>query len=58
MDSYTDKADNGKGFDYEIEKFKSYGLKNIQNRIADINGAIDIKSIAGEGTAYTIKITL
>ena len=51
-------ADNGKGFDYEKEKNKSFGLKNIENRIEAVNGQIHLVTAAGKGTAYTIQITL
>jgi len=51
-------ADNGNGFDYEKEKNKSFGLTNIQNRIADINGTINIETAAGKGTDYSIQIDL
>ncbi len=49
-------VDNGTGFDYETEKNKSFGLQNIFNRIAAINGKIDLKTAVGEGTVYNIQI--
>lgn len=51
-------ADNGKGFDYEKEKNKSFGLTNIQNRITEISGNVNIETATGKGTEYTIKIEL
>lgn len=51
-------ADNGKGFDYEMEKNKSFGLNNIQNRIAAIDGKINVEIAIGKGTTYTIQIVL
>ncbi len=51
-------ADNGKGFDYEKEKNKSFGLTNIETRIKAVNGKIHLETAAGKGTAYTIQITL
>ncbi len=49
-------TDNGKGFDYEREKDKSFGLTNIQSRIACINGKINIETAAGKGTKYEIDL--
>lgn len=51
-------ADNGKGFDYEIEKNKSFGLMNIENRITAIGGIIATETEKGKGTVYTIQIEL
>lgn len=51
-------ADNGQGFNYEKEKNRSFGLSNIHNRVAALNGYIDLQTAAGEGTAYMIQIKL
>lgn len=51
-------ADNGKGFDYEGEKNKSFGLKNIESRIETISGKIELETAIGKGTTYTIQIAL
>ena len=51
-------GDNGKGFDYATEKNKSFGLQNIQNRIAAIGGKVDLQTGIGTGTNYTIQINL
>lgn len=51
-------ADNGRGFDYEKEKNKSFGLQNLKSRIAAIDGEIDLKTTSGIGTQYTIRTKL
>ncbi|MDD3005327.1 ATP-binding protein [Flavobacterium sp.] len=51
-------ADNGKGFDYENEKNKSFGLKNIESRIANISGQLNLETSADNGTKYNIQIKL
>lgn len=51
-------ADNGKGFEYEKEKNKSYGLRNIESRIKAINGIIQLETALGKGTAYTIQLAI
>jgi signal transduction histidine kinase len=47
--------DNGKGFDYEEKRKKSYGLTNLQNRIKELNG--DFEVITNE-TGTTINCTI
>lgn len=51
-------ADNGKGFDYIKEKNKSFGLTNIQNRILEVEGNLNIETSVGNGTKYEIDINL
>lgn len=51
-------TDNGKGFNYEKEKNKSFGLKNIENRIEAANGKIHLDTATEKGTAYTIKLKI
>lgn len=51
-------TDNGKGFDYEKEKNKSFGLTNIQNRILEVEGNLNIETSVGKGTKYEIDIKL
>ena len=51
-------ADNGTGFDFEKLKTKSYGLSNIQNRVAEINGSLKVETGEGKGTTYFIEIHL
>jgi PAS domain S-box-containing protein len=50
-------SDNGKGFDYNINKglIKGSGLRSIKNRIFLLNGNMDVKS-SDSGTTITIKI--
>lgn len=51
-------SDNGIGFDREMEKNNSFGLRNIESRIATIHGEIEIESFIGKGTVYRIKIAI
>ena len=49
--------DNGKGFDYEEKRKKSYGLTNLQNRIDELNG--DFEVITNDtGTIINISIPI
>ncbi len=47
--------DNGKGFNPESEK-KGMGLKNLNSRIALLNGKIDIDSQINHGTTITLEV--
>lgn len=49
--------DNGKGFDYEEKRKKSYGLTNLQNRIKELNGDFEVISNQN-GTAILISIPI
>lgn len=51
-------SDNGIGFDYESEKKKSFGLTNIQNRVQEINGSLQVASNEEKGTHYSITVKL
>ncbi len=51
-------SDNGIGFDYESKKKKSFGLTNIQNRVQEINGNLEVESNQTKGTNYSIKVKL
>lgn len=51
-------SDNGIGFDYESKKKKSFGLTNIQNRMQEIHGSLDVESHEMKGTNYFITVTL
>ena len=51
-------SDNGKGFDFQKEKNKSFGLQNIQSRITAINATINLETAIEKGTVYTIQIEL
>ncbi|TXD50006.1 hypothetical protein ES045_02155 [Polaribacter sp. IC073] len=48
-------SDNGKGFDVSGQK-KGIGLKNIQERIEEINGVFSIESELEKGTNINIEI--
>ena len=48
--------DNGIGFDINTVNKNSYGLKNIENRVQQINGSLEIQSVKNIGTSFTIKI--
>jgi signal transduction histidine kinase len=48
-------ADNGRGFDYETEKEKSFGLKNIESRMKAMNGRVHLDTEKGKGTVYTLQ---
>lgn len=52
--------DNGKGFDVgEIVKAKrGMGLKNVQMRVAYLNGKMNISSQPGAGTSVNIEINV
>lgn len=51
-------SDNGIGFDYESKKKKSFGLTNIQNRVQEINGNLEVESNQTKGTNYSITVKL
>lgn len=48
--------DNGKGFDSKALKNTGIGLKNIQSRVAYLNGTIHIDSQPQKGSTITIEI--
>jgi len=50
-------SDNGCGFDY-TSKAEGIGLKNVKNRIAYLNGNLEIVSEPAYGTLFTIEIPL
>lgn len=65
LEVYMDKVDNtltlrviddGVGFDSNIKTAGSYGLQNINERVAGMGGTCKIISFAGEGTSIEIKI--
>ena len=51
-------SDNGIGFDYESKKKKSFGLTNIQNRVQEVNGSLQVESNEAKGTNYSITAKL
>ncbi|KAB1160537.1 hypothetical protein F7018_01285 [Tenacibaculum aiptasiae] len=50
-------TDNGIGFDTKISK-KGIGLRNLQERVEDLNGTLNISSKIGNGTKTNIQIPL
>lgn len=65
LEVYMDKVDNtltlrvvddGVGFDSSIKTAGSYGLQNINERVAGMGGTCKIISFAGKGTSIEIKI--
>ncbi|WGD35510.1 sensor histidine kinase [Olleya sp. YS] len=48
-------SDNGEGFDLQKAK-KGIGLKNIDSRIQEINGKLDIKTQKNQGTTIIINV--
>lgn len=50
--------DNGLGFDTADIGDSSYGLKNIRQRIAEVNGELVIKSQPGKGSQIIVQLPL
>ena len=50
-------TDNGIGFDTNISK-KGIGLQNLQERVEELNGTLNIDSEVGNGTKTSIQIPL
>ena len=48
-------SDNGIGFNIEQVELGN-GLENMQHRIEEVNGKLEINSFVGEGTSITIEI--
>lgn len=51
-------VDNGKGFDVDEARSLSYGLKNIEDRVDDLAGSVQILSAKGKGVAMDIRVPL
>lgn len=51
-------ADNGKGFDPEVVRMASYGLKTMRERVEEIGGVFTIRSKKQEGTYIDIRIPM
>ena len=51
-------ADDGVGFDPEREKLTSYGLRSMQERVAEVGGSLEIYSAQGKGTQVEVRIPL
>lgn len=50
--------DDGRGFDIDASRELSYGIKNIQDRVEDMAGTVQMLSSEGKGVSMTIKIPL
>lgn len=51
--------DNGVGFDpSKAEEFQGIGLKNIQSRVAYLNGTVNFDSTPGRGTTVNVEVPL
>ncbi|USG64759.1 sensor histidine kinase [Brevibacillus ruminantium] len=51
-------VDDGVGFDPEGEKFTSYGLRSMRERVAELGGSFDIYSAIGKGTQIEVRIPI
>lgn len=50
--------DNGVGFDWDVQKQASYGLRTMQERVNEIGGSIQIITAPDKGTRIEIRIPL
>lgn len=51
--------DNGIGFDAEMtDEYMGLGLKNLKNRVALLNGKMDIQSAFGKGATFNIELNI
>lgn len=53
-----DIADDGSGFDLETVSDGSFGIENMKQRLASINGALTVVSKPAEGTKVTASVQL
>ena len=51
-------TDDGVGFDPDGEKLTSYGLRSMQERVAEVGGSMEIYSSVGKGTQIEVRIPL
>lgn len=51
-------VDNGQGFDVDGVRNLSYGLKNIEDRVDDLAGTLQILSAPGKGVAMDIRLPI
>ncbi|MEN2768725.1 sensor histidine kinase [Ornithinibacillus xuwenensis] len=49
-------TDNGKGFDPDIKRDKSFGLMGMKERVEMFDGTIEINSAIGAGTKIIIRV--
>lgn len=50
--------DNGRGFDLDANRELSYGLKNMEDRVEDMAGAMTLLSAENKGVSMTIRIPI
>ncbi|WP_156288293.1 sensor histidine kinase [Oceanobacillus salinisoli] len=48
--------DNGKGFETDVKKDKSFGLIGMKERVEILDGQLSIQSEIGKGTTVSIKV--
>ncbi|WP_103109208.1 sensor histidine kinase [Brevibacillus reuszeri] len=51
-------SDDGVGFDPDGDKLTSYGLRSMQERVAEVGGSMEIYSAIGKGTQIEVRIPL
>ncbi|MFP3390987.1 histidine kinase [Brevibacillus sp. SIMBA_040] len=51
-------SDDGVGFDPDGDKPTSYGLRSMQERVAEVGGSMEIYSAIGKGTQIEVRIPL
>ncbi|MGT2930147.1 sensor histidine kinase [Streptococcus dentasini] len=50
--------DDGQGFDMDASRELSYGLKNIQDRVDDLAGTVNMLSSKGKGVSMDIRLPI
>jgi NarL family two-component system sensor histidine kinase LiaS len=50
--------DNGVGFDTQVKKQASYGMTNMEERVNELGGSLNIASAPGKGTRIEIRVPL
>jgi NarL family two-component system sensor histidine kinase LiaS len=50
--------DNGIGFDTQVKKHASYGMTNMEERVNELGGSLNIASAPGKGTRIEIRVPL
>jgi two-component system, cell cycle sensor histidine kinase and response regulator CckA len=53
-----DVKDDGRGFDVEAGRKKTFGLLGIRERVIMLRGTLNITSVPGEGTQVSVSIPL
>ncbi|MFC5403002.1 sensor histidine kinase [Cohnella soli] len=50
--------DNGIGFDPQVKKQASYGMTNMEERVNELGGSLNVASAPGKGTRIEIRVPL